>query len=408
MPQIVEQLAQIIVQQGDKIEQWFETQYQKTPPFFYSSVDLRHSGHKLVPVDTNLFPAGFNLLSQSACKQASEQVKSFLSIHKDAKNVLIVPENHTRNLFYLENVKNIQKIITEAGFNVRIGSLIAEEVMILETQSGKEIILEPLIRDGAIVKLNDFTPDVVIVNNDFSAGAPDILHDIDQPIYPPVGMGWYRRRKTTHFDSYAHVSHTFATDFGIDEWLISSIFSKCGAVNFKEQIGLECVARNVDRVLHLIAKKYEKYGIQEEPYVFIKADSGTYGMGIMTVKSADEVLALNKKSRNKMNAIKEGAIIEEVIIQEGIPTIDMVDGKVSEPMIYLVNGAPIGCTMRINENRDDRGNLNSSGMTFKTACGDDGEETNNMPNGICPAQGLIARLAALACTRECYEDEWTI
>ena len=42
------------------IEHWFRTQWQERTVPFYSSVDLRNSGFKLAPVDTNLFPGGFN------------------------------------------------------------------------------------------------------------------------------------------------------------------------------------------------------------------------------------------------------------------------------------------------------------------------------------------------------------
>jgi glutamate--cysteine ligase len=40
--------------------------------------------------------------------------------------------------------------------------------------------------------------------------------------------------------------------------------------------------------------------------VVVKADAGTYGMGVMTVKDASEVTGLNRKQRNKMSVIKEG------------------------------------------------------------------------------------------------------
>jgi len=46
-----------------QIETWFRSQWLKTPAPFYTSVDLRNAGFKLAPVDTNLFPAGFNNLN---------------------------------------------------------------------------------------------------------------------------------------------------------------------------------------------------------------------------------------------------------------------------------------------------------------------------------------------------------
>ena len=45
------------------IERWFRLEWQEHTPPFYCSVDLRNAGYKLAPVDTNLFPGGFNNLA---------------------------------------------------------------------------------------------------------------------------------------------------------------------------------------------------------------------------------------------------------------------------------------------------------------------------------------------------------
>ena len=37
-----------------------------------------------------------------------------------------------------------------------------------------------------------------------------------------------------------------------------------------------------------VREKYTEYGIDETPYVMVKADAGTYGMGMMTVKGRTE------------------------------------------------------------------------------------------------------------------------
>ena len=140
-------------------------------------------------------------------------------------------------------------------------------------------------------------------------------------------------------------------------------------VNFGEKQGLECVAMGVEKVLHKIRTHYARYGITSEPYVYVKSDSGTYGMGIMTVKSGDEMLEINKKIRNKMNAIKEGVQSTEVIIQEGVPTADAVEGSPAEPMLYLVwtatqSAAPLPreCGTRCAEQSQCHGHALSVGM----------------------------------------------
>ena len=45
------------------IERWFRLEWMEHTPPFYTSVDLRNAGFKLAPVDTNLFPGGFNNLT---------------------------------------------------------------------------------------------------------------------------------------------------------------------------------------------------------------------------------------------------------------------------------------------------------------------------------------------------------
>ncbi|NBO20047.1 MAG: glutamate--cysteine ligase, partial [Proteobacteria bacterium] len=53
MSDILDRLKQLNDQRGDEVEAWFSRQRAKAAPFFYNSVDLRHSGLKLAPVDTN-------------------------------------------------------------------------------------------------------------------------------------------------------------------------------------------------------------------------------------------------------------------------------------------------------------------------------------------------------------------
>ncbi len=403
---IKKEIYSIIKENSPQINRWIEDKYGKTPTLFYSSVDIRHSGYKIVPVDTNLFPAGFNLLSEKQKATASEQAKKYIEKYYSGKNkVMVYPESHTRNKFYLENVYNIVEILKNAGLEVVVARHDLEsESEIFETATGKTIETFKAINEGGKVRTKDFVPDMIVANNDFSAGSPEILKKVeDQPIFPPVGMGWYIRRKSSHFDTYANIAREFGREFNLDPWLISAEHTKCGKVNFKQREGLECIATNVDKLIWKIQNKYNEYGIEEEPYVFIKANSGTYGMGIMNVKSGEEVLEINKKARHTMNNTKDSQENSEVIIQEGIPTIDVTKGKPSEPMVYLVNSQPVGCNYRLNNNQSKFGNLNSKGMEFVNF---ESEETGS--DSDCPVQSLIAKLASLAAARECYESNWTI
>src|SRR5271165_1850368 len=106
------------------IERWFRLQWQEHTPPFYSSVDLRNAGFKLAPVDTNLFPGGFNNLAEDAlpCAVQATQV-TIERICPQARRLLLVPERHTRNVHYLLNVARLERILAATGMQVRIGSV---------------------------------------------------------------------------------------------------------------------------------------------------------------------------------------------------------------------------------------------------------------------------------------------
>ena len=104
----INELEARILESMPAIERWFRLEWMEHTPPFYSSVDLRNAGFKLAPVDTNLFPGGFNNLNPAflpLCVQATmSAVEKFCP---DARDVLLIPENHTRNQFYLINVARL-------------------------------------------------------------------------------------------------------------------------------------------------------------------------------------------------------------------------------------------------------------------------------------------------------------
>ena len=44
--------------------------------------------------------------------------------------------------------------------------------------------------------------------------------------------------------------------------------------------------------------------VKEEPYIVVKADAGTYGMAVMTVRDPQELLTLNRKQRTTHDGFK--------------------------------------------------------------------------------------------------------
>jgi len=391
------------------IEHWFRKQWNNHTAPFYGSVDLRNSGFKLAPVDMNLFPGGFNNLNPDFLPLAVQAAQSAVErACPEAKSILLIPENHTRNTYYLQNVAALVHIFRQAGLTVRLGSLNPEitEPTQLTAAGGDIITVEPLERRGNRVVLADgFSPCIVLLNNDLSAGLPDILKNIEQNLLPPLHAGWAVRRKTNHFAAYDRVVADFAQMLSIDPWLINPYFFAAKGLDFQSRQGEDQLAALVDQMLDKIRVKYREYGISHEPYVIVKADAGTYGMGIMSVKSGDEVRGLNRKARNKMAVVKEGLEVSEVIVQEGVYTFECVNDGVAEPVVYMMDRYVIGGFYRVHTGRGVDENLNAPGMhfvplSFEEHCLPDHKAApNDAPNRFY-AYGVIARLAMLAAALE--------
>jgi glutamate--cysteine ligase len=403
-------VEKLVLNKVAAIEAWFRQQWKKTPAPLTSSVDLRQAGFKLAPVDTNLFPAGFNNLNPEflpLCIQAAQSV--LVDYLPYCTRILLLPESHTRNKFYMQSLHVLRTIFSKAGFIVRIGSLDPElkEPAEVVLENGETLLLEPIQRQGDRIGLADFNPCFLLLNNDLSQGIPEILQSLQQQIRPTAKLGWSSRLKSSHFGFFDEIAKEFSELVGLDSWLINPYFSAIEGVDFMAQEGLDRLADEVDRILKLTHDKYATYEIKENPFVVIKADNGTYGMSVMMVHNADEVRQLNRKQRTKMATSKGSQKVDRVIIQEGVYTFEtMPNGAVAEPVVYMIGQFVVGGFYRVHQERGTDENLNAPGMHFEPlafaqACNMpcDELEVVDSPNRFY-VYGVIARLAALAAAKE--------
>lgn len=407
----INELEQRVLDSMPAIERWFRLEWMEHTPPFYCSVDLRNAGFKLAPVDTNLFPGGFNNLTPQMLPLAVQAAMAAIEkICPEAKNLLLIPERHTRNTFYLTSVQRLMEIFTQAGLNVRLGTL-DEEIKApttLALPDGGELVVEPLVKARGRLGLKDFDPCTILLNNDLSAGIPKVLEGLHQQyLLPPLHAGWAVRRKHRHFQSYEEVAKKFAKLLGMDPWLIHPMFAHCGQVDFAENAGLDCVKTNADALLSKVRRKYKEYGINEKPFVVVKADAGTYGMGIMTVRDAKELDDLSRRSRNKMSVAKDGQDITEVIIQEGVPTYERMNDAVAEPVVYMIDRYVVGGFYRVHAERGIDENLNAPGSSFVPLAFAESHQlprAGAKPGASAPNRfymyGVIGRLAMLAAAYE--------
>ncbi len=396
--------------------EWHLEWSRKAPPPFYCSVDLRDSGHKIVPVDSNLYPGGFNNICPEDLRTAAFIFKTHLDsimIQKQLrqlKKILILPESHTHNSYYIENIYYLKNILEGAGFETQIGwhttsGKLPEAPVLLQSFSSKELRAYPLQVMKGLAKAGDFVPDLILLNNDFSHGYPKILDAIEQPILPSHKLGWHSRKKSLHFTYYNQLAAEFADIIKIDPWIIQIDTEEVSPVHFGKEKGTEQVAQAVDRILERTRQAYELRQIHRKPFVFIKNNSGTYGIGIMVAHSSEDLRKMNRRTKNKMSIGKNQTPIESVVIQEGVPTATLVDRLAAEPVIYLVGCQLIGGFLRTNSQKSDEENLNSQGMVFKKLCMSDlrnPEVDSDLDEDLKEepvlelVYGSIARISALA------------
>jgi glutamate--cysteine ligase len=185
------------------------------------------------------------------------------------------------------------------------------------------------------------------------------------------------------------------------------MYAQCGEVDWAEGTGIDRVQAQVDALLTKIRRKHKEYGINEKPFVVVKADNGTYGMGIMTVRDVKELEALNRKTRNMMSVIKDGQEVSDVIIQEGVLTNERMNDAVAEPVVYMMDRYVVGGFYRIHAERGVDENLNAPGSSFVPLAF---EQSTHLPQpGMKPGAsapnrfymyGVIGRLAMVAASYE--------
>jgi len=407
----INELEQRILDSMPAIERWFRLEWMEHTPPFYSSVDIRNAGFKLAPVDTNLYPGGWNNLTPPMLPLAVQAAMAAIEkICPEARNLLIIPENHKRNTSYLSNIAQLRRIFHMAGLNVRIGSIDPDikKITTIELPNGESVKLEPVIRGRRRLGVKDFDPCTILLNNDLRAGVPGILEDLhEQYLLPPLHAGWFTRRKSRHFQSYEEVAKRFGKLIGVDPWLINPMFNKCGETDLSSSAGMDCVSSNVDSLLTKIKRKYKEYGINEKPFVVVKADDSSANMGIVTVRDVKDLAGMQFGGQEIDGDVAVAQRLSEVIVQEGVLTNERIHEAVAEPVVYMMDRYVVGGFYRVHAGRGIDENLNAPGSSYVPLAF---AESTHLPQpGMRPGAsapnrfymyGVIGRLAMLASSYE--------
>jgi len=402
-----------------EVHKWLKSYEQNYTPI-YSSVDIRDAGFKIAVVDTNLFPAGFNNLCEHGIEDSINFLKNaILKRVPGAKKILIAAEEHTRNTWYLENIRILQSIIQQGGFEVDIATFFTTQpsfceqsasAIELETASGKTVKIHCFRRILEKIRTKQEHYDLMIMNNDLMKGIPADLLEANIPMFPSIHAGWHSRLKSEHFRHTNELMKEFAYMVGFDPWLFSCLYRVVDDVDVNNETDRQKLYVQAKSLFEEIQAKYTRYNIEEKPFIFIKANSGTYGLGVVPIEDPKQILELNRRKRNDLSRDKAAQEVTSFMLQEGVPSIQRIENNTCEVCIYQIDNNLVGGFYRFHTNKGSRENLNSpGGMEFQKMCphldkyGKDCGIQHNL--NIFDIYRILARIAGVAATEEIKELE---
>ncbi len=342
--------------------------YQCLDCLIYNSIDVRESKFKASPVDNNIFPAGFNNISKKSVEIFSQKLTEYF-LQNNIKTVVLVCEDHTRNIGYLHNVKILFDAITKAGVKAEITTLTLESHTVElndETFSFAEL---ELFECKTVGTKNIPKPDLIILNNDLSGQQAQECSKLKamqnmKNVMPSAKMGWNNRKKSSHFIVYEELAKEVAQNVGFDHWFINAEFTTAQCMDFTSTQELTNLADAASDLFKKIKAKYKEYKISQTPAVFLKSESGTYGLGVEKITHPEDLLNPNRTFRKKILYNKSKIANTEFLLQEAVPTAITQNGGTAECTIYTTFGESFGGFYRIHKQKNTMDNLNSKGAEF--------------------------------------------
>ena len=370
---------------------WLERKSQNASFPFYASFDLRSSGQKIAPVDANLFPAGFNNVCEVDQSAAPRLVRDFFKKHHpQAQKIILLAEEHTKNAFYWDNIYSLKTLLEQSG-----------PASVCVCAPGRNILKNTVIKSAAgrnisvfLLKNKISTADLIISNNDFST---DYSLDLKIPVIPSPRLGWRHRKKHHFFYHYNQLAAEFA--------LLMDMNPSSLVIQTQRFLGFDVQQpRSLNALKEAASVFLKKLQAQTppsapRPFLFLKNNSGTYGLGITVIHSPEDIDQWNSKIKKKMKAAKGGGPVTELIIQEGVGSYLKSAGFTAEPVIYLIGGVLAGGFLRAHKDKGALDNLNSPGAVYRTLCISDLE----IEAGAKPMENVYGWTAYLSALALAYE-----
>jgi glutamate--cysteine ligase len=213
--------------------------------------------------------------------------------------------------------------------------------------------------------------------------------------------GYTVRRKSLHFRSYEEVAKKFAKLLGMDPWLINPMAASCGELDAGSAAGLECVQTQADAMLTKVRRKFKEYGINEKPFVVVKADAGGMGAGVLTVRDAREIDA------ERVHRADAPADVPGVTGADRRRAHRRIHDAVAEPVVMMIDRYVVGGFYRVHADRNADESLCAPGSRYVPLAFAGSSllpKPGGKPGASAPNRfymyGVIGRLAMVAASYE--------
>ena len=234
-----------------------------------------------------------------------------------------------------------------------------------------------------------FDPVLVLLNNDLTAGVPPQLQEMHggQAVLPPLTCRVARAAQEHAFPPPRGRGNTAGVAAGSGPLAAVPSFKPLRRPGLRRKHRVAAAAARGGCTAGAYPCPLRRARHRAAPFVVVKADNGTYGMGIMTLRDAAELSQLGCRALNKMHVIKDGRQTSDVIVQVG--------GGTADTVVSLVNRKVAGAFHRVHAERGTDQNLNAPGARFVPLA-----EAADTAFSRFYLYAVAARLAALAAAHE--------
>lgn len=344
-------LIQSIKKNSYDVSAWFESHVKKIPVPLMMTITINDAGMKATPMGTQLFPMGIDNLcktdQQNIPKLLKKYFKKYYADIPNFKKILLLTAVNHPNPYYYEHIRLLTQLFKKSGLKVQLGSLEGiQQPVTVQTPSKKTLKIVPCTLQKKKLIADGVEPEFIYITYPFPHELTRKLAEVQQPMNPPLKILSLQNRVKSKKSDYYTILNRLASDFAelikVDPWLMKAEFQVEHHVNFDERSGIEKVADSADTLLNVLQMKYREYDVEKEPAVRIMNNAGTYGMGILSVHSTEELSKVYHRKKAKRAGGKGQSIVNDVIIQEEIPTSPLFQKYTGETVIYLIGNEVAG------------------------------------------------------------------